>query len=277
MTDQVTDHAAEIIRDLAQASTEPSPLEPGGIYAWIAGGQVHKIDLTGDEYRDNPRRKRGLVPVTDVASFAHYYAKHADGDSEVFADLDDGTIAAVLDAHHPAGGEARWQGHRVILRLVPTPQWVTWTRSDRKMMGQQEFAEFIEDNIGDVAPDGPCTGADLLEIAQQFQAHTKVSFKSGSRLASGETQFTYQEEIDARAGQRGTIGIPAAFELGLKVFGDSEAYRVRARFRYRLADGALRLGYHLDDPAGQHRDAVLQVVAKAQEATGATVMRGRPA
>ena len=51
---------------------------------------MQKIDLTGDQYRDFPKRKTGTVTVRNVASFERYYAKHADEDSEVFADLDAG-------------------------------------------------------------------------------------------------------------------------------------------------------------------------------------------
>jgi hypothetical protein len=84
------------------------------------------------------------------------------------------------------------------------------------------------------------------------------------------------ESHEAKAGERGTITVPGAFELGLRVFDDCEPYRVKARFRYRLSGGVLSMGYHLDDPARKHRDAVTQVVAKAEEACKVTVMRGRP-
>jgi uncharacterized protein YfdQ (DUF2303 family) len=180
MTDISTEHAAEVIRDLAFGAKEPAELEPGGIYGWLSEGQVHVTDLTGDEYLEMPKRKRGTVTVTDVASFAKYYAKHSTLFSEVFADLDAATVTAVLDAHEK--NEARWQQHRLTLTLAPTPEWATWTGSDRKMMTQAAFAEFIEDNIADIAADGPCTGSDLLEMAQQFQAHTKVEFKHPPRV-----------------------------------------------------------------------------------------------
>lgn len=273
MTD--TDNAAEIIRDLSLGSAGPSLLEPGCIYAWLDAGQVHKINLTGDEYLDEPRRKRGTVAVRDVASFAQYYSKHASEHSEVFADLDAATVTAVLNAHTEDGAD--WQDHRLALVMVKTPQWVTWTTANRQMMSQATFAEFIEDNAADVAPGGPATAADLLEMAQKFQAHTKVQFSSGKRLKSGETQLVYSETVEAKAGERGTIEIPNDFELALAPFEDCAPYRVKARFRFRLADGAVRMAYHLDDPARTFRDAVGQVVAKAEEACSVKIMRGRPA
>lgn len=281
MTD--TDNAAEVIRELAFAATEPHELEAGAIYTFMTRNGPQVINLTGDEYRDFPARKRGIVRVTDVDSFAHYYGRHADEDSEVFADIGQTTVHAVLDAHrhHDPDGldeinEPRWRDHRLILDLEMTPEWRAWHGNDRTMMSHAQFAEFIEDHIADINPDGPCTGADLLEMAQQFQAVSKVQFSSGTRLATGETQFAYTETIDAKAGLRGQITIPGAFELGIRVFDDLDPYLVKARFRYRMNDGALQLGYHLDDPERKVRDAVQLVVAKVSEACGVTVMSGRP-
>jgi uncharacterized protein YfdQ (DUF2303 family) len=272
MTD--TDNAAQIIRELAAFRAVPSELQPGEIYAYQTADGPKLVNLRDDQYLSLPRRKQNSVTVRDVGSFVHYYAKHADDDSEVFADVKRTLIIAVLDAH--AGDRARWQEHVLNLQLEVTPEWAAWARTDRQMMSQESFSEFIEDHIADIAADGPCTGSDLLEMAQQFQAHTKVEFKSGSRLASGETQLTYAETIDAKAGQRGQISIPGAFELGIRVFDDLEPYRVKARFRYRLNGGQLTLGYHLDDPERKVRDAVQLVVAKTEEACAVKIMLGRP-
>jgi uncharacterized protein YfdQ (DUF2303 family) len=271
-----TDTAPEVIRDRAFAAKAPSQLEPGCVYAWLANGQVHKIDLTGDEYLEFPRRKRGTVTVRNVASFAHYYAKHSSGFSEVFADLDAGTFTAVLDAHGSEGEDVAWQQHRLVLQLQHTLPWTTWLANDRKMIGQQGFAEFLEDNARDVTGKR-VTAADLLEVAQHFQAHTKVNFTQGTRLATGQTQLTYVEEIDAKAGQRGTVEIPAEFDLAILPYEDCAPKVMAARFRYRLANGELKLGYFLNDPARTAREACDEIAAKLAEACSVTVMHGQPA
>lgn len=280
MTDQ--DNAAHVIKQLANAAATPHPLEPGVIYGYMTPTGPQTIDLTGDEYLDEPRRKHSHPVVTDVGSFAHYYLKHADAHTEVFADIDTdaGAIAgctrveAVLDAHTPI--DPRWQDHRLTLLLKPTPEWTDWAGSNQRMMSQASFADWIEDHITDIAADGPCDGATLLEMAQQFQAHTKVQFSSGHRVSSGATKFIYTETIDAKAGERGEITIPTAFELGIRVFTDLPPYRVKARFRYRMNDGRLTLAYHLDNPERTVRDAVDQVVKAAEQACGVTIMRGTP-
>lgn len=277
MSTEISDTTAEVIRDLAFEVASPKRLEPGSVYAWLSNGQVHRIDLTGNEYRDYPKRKRGTVTVRNVASFAHYYGKHASDASEVFADLDAGTFTAVLDAHEHHPGNASWQQHRLILQLEHTLPWSTWLALDRQWMTQAEFAEFIEDNCRDLHHDGRVSAADLLEIAQHFQAHTKVNFTGGTRLATGQTQLVYSETIEATAGNRGQVVIPAEFDLGIFPFEDCAYNALAARFRYRLNNGQLKLGYFLNDPQRVAREAVAQIGEKLADECGVTVMQGRPA
>jgi uncharacterized protein YfdQ (DUF2303 family) len=283
MTD--TDNAAQVIRELTRASAEPNELALGGYYTLVTEQGVVKIDLTGDEHREFPKRKTGTVTVDDVASFAHYYRKHADTYSETFANIDQATITTVLDAHLPTSSDsegefqARWGEHRLVLKLTPTLAWQRWTSNNGEMLGQQEFAEFLEENAADVAKDeaSPVTAAELLEIAQEFQAHTKVTYKSGSRLQSGQIRLQHEETVDARAGDRGDIVIPSEFHLGIAPYEDCGAYRIIARFRYRISrDGVLTLGYVLDDPQRKAREAVKQIAEKVAAETGATVMQGIP-
>src|SRR5580704_2812006 len=263
--------AAEVVRDLATVAARPHRLDLENYYAIaLPHGGVEQIDLTGDKWRDFPRRKAGIVTVRNVDSFVQYYAKHADEDSEVFADVDRGTVTAVLDAHrdHEATGRgdgdaARWQEHRLVLQLQPTLPWRRWTGKNEQMMPQQQFAEFVEDNARDVDPQGRVKAADLLEIAQKFQAHTTVKFTSGKRLSSGEAQFQYIEETTASSKtDRGEITIPVEFDLAIWPYEDAKPESagdvkiIAARFRYRIENGTLKLGYFLNDPARFAQEAV---------------------
>lgn len=282
--------AAEVVRDLATVAARPHKLDLEAVYAVAQpGGGVEQIDLTGDRYREFPRRKAGVVTVRNVASFAAYHARHADDDSEVFADLDAGTVTAVLDAHRgnndegdglAAGEGARWQQHRLILALVPTLPWQEWTAKDRKFMSQELFAEFIEEHARDVDPEGAVKSADLLETAQNFKATLKGSITSGKRVSSGQTQFSYVEEITA-TGQnaaRKTIEMPEEFDLLIAPYEDIAPAVMAVRLRYRIQqDKSLVLGYFMNNPARVAREAVAEVVAKLAEECGVTVMHGQPA
>jgi len=262
MTD--TTEAAEVVRDLATAATRPHKLEVGGYYALLTQAGVQKIDLTGDQYADYPRRKAGKVTVRNVASFAQYYGKHADEGSEVFADLDAGTVTAVLDAHHAADeGEpettARWQQHRLILALQPTLPWAEWIARDRKFMSQELFAEFLEEHARDIDPQGSVKSADLLETAQHFKATIKASVTSGKRVSSGQTEFSYVEEITASGqnAQRHTMEMPNEFDLLTAPYEDIAPAVMAVRLRYRIQS-----------------DKSLSLLA---DECGVTVMHGQPA
>lgn len=277
MTDIIDEGAAQIIRELARASAKPQHLEPGYVYGYVDdSGEPRLIDLTTDYYSKFPKRKGGTVTVRNVAGFAQYFKKHSDENSEVFADLDKGTFTAVLDAHTRNDG-ARWQQHRLVLALEQTLPWVTWTAMDRQWMSQQVFAEFIEDNCRDLHPGGRVSAADLLEIAQHFQAHTKVNFTGGTRLATGATQLLYSETVEATAGSRGEIVIPSEFDLAIVPFDDCDPSVLAARFRYRLSGGQLKLGYFLNDPQRVAREAVAEVASVLAATCGIEIMQGRPA
>lgn len=275
MTDTRTENDAVI--ETAVLTAEPRPVEAGKLYVVpTATGGREVVDLTGDSYRETPRRKAGLVVVEDVAAFAQYYAKHADEASEVYADLDNGTVTAVLDAHKGTEEGARWAQHRLKLRLKPTEQWKTWTEKNRVYMPQGMFAEFLEDNLVDIAPE-PVDAATMLEVATSFQAKQRVSYSSGTVLASGDIRLNYTEETDATAGAKGQITVPKVFAVGLAPFDDVQPYKIEARLRHRIEGGHLKLCYILDRPVDYVRSAVKDVVEQVQDATGVKVMRGTPA
>lgn len=269
--------AIEEVANLATAATEPSELVLGGYYTVVAGGQVHRIDLTGDEHRTQPRRKTGRTTVRDVASFATYWAKHnQDGRSEVYADRASLTATAVLDA--PGGNgpdDTGWGQHRLILQLKHSSAFQAWKGCDGRDMTQEQFAEFLEDNRADIQSP---PAAEMLEVAQSIQAATKVDFSAGYRLVDGQRRLAYVETVESRAGAKGELAIPAEIRLAVPVFdGAQVADELVARFRHRISSGSLRLMYKLDRPDDVVDSAFEGVVADVAEACGATVMRGQPA
>ena len=216
--------------------------------------------------------------MRNVASFAHYYAKHASDSSEVFADLDAATFTAVPST--PTAPKATTSPGSSTASSSSSSRHCRGRRgcpATRNMLAQQDFAEFVEDNARDVAPNGTITAADLLEIAQHFQAHTKVNFTQAKRLATGQTQLIYTEDIEAKAGDRGDIMIPSEFDLAITPYEDSGRTIMAARFRYRLAGGRLTLGYFLNDPDRTAREACAEIAGKLAETCKVTVMHGCPA
>ncbi len=129
----------------------------------------------------------------------------------------------------------------VRLKLATTDTWDEWMGANKRKMGQQAFAEFIEDHIPDIA-DPP--GAQLLEMATTLDAKKNATFSSSIRLQTGARQFSYVEDVSGTT-QKGTVQIPELFQLALEPFAGAGKYQVPARLRYSLESGHLLLHYHI--------------------------------
>jgi uncharacterized protein YfdQ (DUF2303 family) len=129
--------------------------------------------------------------------------------------------------------------------LQRTREWTDWNKHDGATMGQETFANFVEDHTPDFA--NP-SAADMLELAQTFHAAESAKFTSGVRLSSGETRLTYEQEINASAGKSGQIEVPSTITLALRPFEGLSVTQLTARFRFRLSSGKISMGYVLDRP-----------------------------
>ena len=229
-----------------------------------AGGKIETVNLeTGHPH---PLRKRGMVQAFDAASFNMILATNADaGDIAIYVDRDpeDPKVVAILNGHGETG--PGWGDFRVEIAFRQTPQWAKWKANDGQMMAQVNFAEFIEDNLDDIADPA---GAEMLEIAQYLQATRSVNFKSGMRLSSGQVQFQNVEDIQAQVGA-GQVAIPEMFTLGIAPLFGVPSYRVPARFRYRIQDGKLKLGYKL-----QRLETMMETIMEEVEQQLAVGERG---
>lgn len=287
--------AAFAATQTAQQAVLPRQLKDGELYAVLVEDRIELLETPGyidsrdDRRADQPRTIERNVTVTDGPSLIRYLAAntwtdgdsddesekgivgpshvHSPGELEVWADVDARTITAYLDGGHG------WRRHSATLRLKHSREWQEWTKIDGQMMGQTDFAQFIEDHISTIAqPDG----AQLVDICQTLQANTKVDFKSSTILKDGARQFRYEETTEARAGQRGDLTIPGELLLALRPFVGSTRFAITARFRYRLTDGVLRLGVRLSEPDATVETAFDQVLAEVAEQVPVPILSGRP-
>jgi uncharacterized protein YfdQ (DUF2303 family) len=252
----------------AQAAVEPTSLTRGELVAFATS--PHVVDL--EQYAGEPHRKRGQVTVTDTASLITYVKKHAAGGAtELYALWDHGRVVAVINGHDT--DDPGWGDHRVSLALQATPAWTRWTSQDGAQLTQTAFAEHIEDSLAEIVEPAAAT---MLEIAQSFQAHTSVAFRSGRRLHTGETKLVYEEQTDATAGAQGDITIPETFTIALAPWEGCDPYRMNVRLRYRIGNGDLKLSYRLDRPEDVRRAAFADITTAVADATGYTALAGSP-
>lgn len=246
------------------------------------GGHVNVVDVEKivAPYRANPARKTGTFHAHDATTFAAYLYKHGTEDTEVWADVTGAKIVGVIDAHESAAGPvgengplAGWGQHRVLYSVAHTKAWQAWVARDGQLMSQSEFAELIEDRALDIVRP---SAADMLELSQTFQATIGVNFESSKMLSSGERVLEYRETVDAKAGRAGKLEIPKDFDLALIPFEGADAFKVTARFRYRITDGTLRVGYRLTRPDDVLREAFESVVTalSGMDGTPDVIFRG---
>jgi uncharacterized protein YfdQ (DUF2303 family) len=223
---------------------------------------VEKAQLVAD-------RKSGTVILTDIDSFILYVKEQAaENEGYIYADVEAMSLTAVFNDYRST--DAGWQDYRAVYKAELSREFANWKRLDRKPMEQEDFAIFLEDNIADVI--NP-SGDQLLRVALTLQAKTTVDFSSARRLDNGEVQLAYTEHIDARAAN-GSIEIPREFAIGMRLFKNSEGYKINARLKYRLGAGKVKFWYELDRPDNAVEDAFKQYVTKAAE-SGYVVLMGK--
>lgn len=272
----MSDQNTQVIVDTALEAARPAQIGPDYSTLWSvvvpAGASSVVIDTEKlkEDTQSTPRRKKGAVALTTPASLAQYVNAHKGDGTEVYADWRQRRATAVLNDH---GDRAGWGDHRAVLTLMATPEWTAWTALDGKWQSQEDFAEHILATASDVVSP---SAADLMEMAETFVVTKSVNFKSGSRLRDGQRQLTYVEVIEAQAGPAGNVTIPESILLRLAPFDGAEPVEMGARIRYRINDGALRLGYVLDRPDLVLREAFAEVVAGVEEQTGITALWGTP-
>jgi uncharacterized protein YfdQ (DUF2303 family) len=269
---QIDATAIEQIGALSLAASSIQELH-GTAHLVVPEGFKH-IDLTGaiEKTGTTPRRKTGVVQLGDLSSFNVYVADQSETNNVyIYADPDNRTLTAVLNDHAKYEDTAGWRDLRAVYKAELSREFATWLGKDRKPMEQEEFAVFLEDNVADVVEP---SGETLLSVALTLQAKTEVAFNSHRRLDNGQIQLTYAENIEARAGA-GSIEIPREFTIGLRLFKNGEAYKVRARLKYRLLAQKVKFWYELDRAENAIEDAFQEYINQARE-NGFTTLIGKP-
>lgn len=200
------------------------------------------------KHRPNPRRATGVHRVRTLDGLASAIARHRnDGVATpvVYHDPETLQVTAVLNDHEPyAQVAAGWRDHRIHWTPTLTPEWNHWV-SHQGQHGQLEFAEVLEDGEAEIVEP---TAADMLEIATTFAATRNAKYRAAGRPKTGITQFVYEEQTTAKAGEKGELTIPDSFTIVVRPFFGADAFKVKARIRYRASGDAFTIGYQLHRP-----------------------------
>lgn len=235
---------------------------------------THPDDVTATvhdlaPYEDTPRRASGNVTLQAVADFLAYVRRHETEHTVVFHDTS-GHMRAVLNHH--ATADPGWRDFTAYLDRETTPAYRAWMRAAQAALSQVDFANFLEERLGEIAePDG----AGLLDAAEHFRAHTIISFRSQNKLANGQRQLEYVEQVEGGE-STGKVTMPERLRVVLQPYHDSERITVDVRLRWRVVDRAVRFALLFDDTLTDALEVIHQeAVDQAKAMLKAPVLRGK--
>lgn len=263
------------------------------------GYELKSVKPFLDEWRGRPEQRAGEAQIQDLESLIAIANRFKDEGSVLFADTTPETpgLLAVFDYHREGvAGEARFGRHRARYPFPLSDEWKAWAKFDGEKMSQAEFAEFLEDRIGDVLP--PPTFTDeaddadrvvrlgrllggtfasaqrLLELSRGLKVAENSRVKSAVNLSTGEAQIAYESEH--RDEQGAPLKVPNLFLIGIPVFRAGALYRIGVRLRYRVAGGSIVWLYQLYRADVVLADAVTEACSKAAAQTSLPLFKGVP-
>jgi uncharacterized protein YfdQ (DUF2303 family) len=250
--------AVNAVRDLARQATLPRTDE--AIHYVVAPAGSTLLSLLTLQYPHGlpPDRIIAAPRFQDGDSFCKYVNTFKDDGSKVFANAETRSFLAALDYHQEDGIPA-FVSHKANFELKYSPEFKLWYGLHDKLVSQNDFAEFLEDNRADIVrPDA----ATMLEIAKDLQAHSEVTFASKVNTVNGAAVLNYEEQIKATV-STGRIEVPETFTIRIPVFFGELPQEITARLRFRISDGKLKFQFKLYRPE--------ETIAKAFEATRAVI------
>lgn len=257
------------------------------------GARIESVKKLLAEYRDKPERRAGTARLADLPSFIAHANRFRDADSALFAQPSTSApkLVCVFD-YHRAGATAdpRFGEHRAEYAFPVSDEWSAWTSKNAKGMSQADFAEWVENRITDViAPDDPGPAATafaaavgcefaspsrLLELSRGLSVRVGTQVRNAQNLSSGEAQLTYVSEHQDERGR--PLTVPGAFLIAIPVFRGDAAYKIAARLRYRVREGAITWFFELYRTDLVFDDAFRAACEQAEEKTTLPLYLGTP-
>lgn len=273
-------HAGKQLGDITGKISEiagiPFALVPDG----MSIDSLVSVLESADARAHCPRRRKGTATHHELASFIAHVVRFKDEDSAVFADVKSTKLVAVLDYHRAtADGSPRWGEHRSVYVCPLSRQWQRWLAQNEKVMSQDAFGDFIDQNLSDLAS-ASCGGpvstdvaepAAVLEMARNLVVLTKGEFRREIDRTTGRSTLVCKTDHDSQSTK-----IPRAFLLGIPVFEGGESYAVEARVRFELRDGRPSFSFSLYQFEEVLRAAFADVRQSVADGAGVPVFAGTP-
>ncbi len=311
VADMVKDHIKPTIMDL------DTP-EPTKAKILILPKELNAIPIKSflDDFRDHPERRKGTMLAKDLDSLIAYINRFKNTDSVVFANpvMQAATITGIIDYHEAVNEFAENGGyvvnenplpkfcqHRTHYAFPLSDEWKAWNGLSGKWMDQAEFAEMLEDRIGDVVspPDGVnapkegdkpaenslkhlaellggnfATPTKLMELSRGLAVHVGETVSSAVNLATGEGEIQYLEKHSDAKGQ--PLKVPNLFLIAIPVCLNGPLYQLAVRLRYRAKAGTISWCCQLYRPEKTFEHAFDEACKTVITGTGLPLFMGEP-
>lgn len=291
---------ATAVAELVQKYYEPKVIEiatpedgKSPILLLPSGNGIQAVDVKKflDPWRTEPERRKGTATFEELDSFIAHAIRFKDADSMLFARRAPPTLTSVIDYHKAgAAGAPRFGNHRGTYDFPLSDEWKAWLEKNGEQMGQQDFAEFIEDRIPDIVDpkNGGTLAAALAEVAELAYASPSrmlslsrgitvrqgVRVKNVTNLSTGEVQINYETQNADETGA--PLAIPNAFLIGIPVFKNGAHYSIPVRLRHRIGAGTMTWFYDLYQHEKVFDDAFGGACEKAETVTELPLYFGAP-
>jgi Uncharacterized conserved protein (DUF2303) len=265
--------------DIKSADTVKAIYDQGRMAAPVIerpdGGKVILAPKGSERFDVEPLDKallriRQSPHVHDLESFIGYLMTFKTERTRVFAEPGHLSsdrlpiITAALDYHGP--GTPDHLAHKITFRPRYSEPWTRWLHA--KPMLQVEFAEFIEENRGDIrVPEA----AQLLDIIRTFKASRKQDYDSVVYQPNGDVMINYSDTT-LQAGKG--VPVPSELQLGIPVYFRGLVYAVPVFMRYKV-DGKVTFSLKVDRADYIEEAAFNEITMKIRDEAGVPVHLGR--
>ncbi|WP_439392367.1 DUF2303 family protein [Bradyrhizobium sp. PMVTL-01] len=219
-----------------------------------------------------PRYISQRVEVQALDSLVDYVNAFKTEETMLFADIMANSITALID-YHGKDQTAANVAHQVKMALPFSEEWKLWTSIDGKMMGQLEFARFLEENHPDIAQPN---AAELIEMARDLHAARNIKFTKVVRTDSDNENFTAEDTTTLGSRSTGnSVELPRQFTVRIPIYFGEESVDLSAFLRWKVGDEGMTLGIKLWRPEHVRQAMFKQIVVGAAERTSLTAVFGK--
>lgn len=219
-----------------------------------------------------PRYIHQRVEVQALDSLVDYVNAFKTDSTILFADIRANAITAMID-YHGKDQKAQNVAHQVTMALPFSEEWKLWTSIDGKMVGQLEFARFLEENHPDIAQPN---AAELIEMARDLHAARNIKFTKVVRTDSDNENFTAEDTTTLGSRSTGgSVELPRQFTVRIPIYFGEESIDMSAFLRWKVGDEGMTLGIKLWRPEHVRQAMFKKIVVGAAERTALTAVFGK--